>query len=128
MATEVYRVLKPQGVFITQQVGDGNNAELHDFLQGETRNTAQRSWDLKKAVVELKAADLNVEDQRAESTKSRFFDIGAVVYYLKAIPWEIPSFSTGRYSQKLRELDKMIRSEGFFEVSTTRFFVMAVKQ
>lgn len=128
IASEVYRVLKPQGVFITQQVGDRNNAELHDFLQGETYGKAHSSWNLKKAVAEIEAVGLHIRDQRAESARSRFFDIGAIVYYLNAIPWEIPSFSSTRYLEKLRELDEMIRSRGFFEVTTTRFLVIAVKE
>lgn len=43
IAREVHRVLKPEGVFITQQVGDGNNAELHAFLQRESGITAPSS-------------------------------------------------------------------------------------
>ncbi len=27
----------------------------------------------------------------------RFFDIVAIVYYLKAIPWQIPDFSVEQY-------------------------------
>ena len=45
---------------VTQQVGDGNNTELLDFLQGETNSAAHSSWDLSKAVVELEAAAFHV--------------------------------------------------------------------
>lgn len=128
IATEVYRVLKPNGVFITQQVGDGNNDELRDFLGEQDKKAKHPSWNLERAVVELESAGFDVEDQRADIGKSHFFDVGAVVYYLKAIPWEIAGFNTETYSQVLRELDRTIRSKGFFEVTTKRFLVIAVKQ
>ncbi len=128
IANEVYRVLKRQGVFITQQVGHGNNAELHDFLQEESEKESEASWNFRKAVVELEAVGFRVMERRAESTKSRFLDIAAIVYYLTFIPWEVPGFSTKKYDRKLREIDRRIRSDGFFEVSTARFFVIAVKE
>jgi hypothetical protein len=128
IATEVQRVLKPRGIFITQQVGDGNNDELRTCLQGEKEKTVPWSWNLKKAVTELEAAGFEPEDQQAETSKSRFFDIGAIVYYLKAVPWEVPGFSSEGYNEKLRELDRTIRLEGFFEVTTARFYVIAVKR
>jgi len=69
-ASEVYRVLKPEGVFITQQVGGGNNAELRESLQGGHVSSAQPYWELKKAVVELKAAGFHIREQRAETKVS----------------------------------------------------------
>jgi hypothetical protein len=33
-----------------------------------------------------------VLEQKEEFPVSRFFDIGAIVYYLMAIPWQIPDF------------------------------------
>lgn len=128
IATEVHRVLKPHGIFITQQVGDENNAELRTFLQGEDWRTVPSSWNLKKAVAELEAAGFEPEDQRAETRKSFFLDIGAVVYYLKAVPWEVPGFSTKKYDKKLREMDMKIRTTGFLEVTTSRFYVVAMKR
>ncbi len=128
VASEVHRVLKPGGVFATQQVGDGNNAELHDFLQGRGAKEERVSWNLNKAIIELQSSGFGVQEQRAKSTRSRFLDVGAIVYYLKSIPWEIPGFEGRKYTQKLRELDRRIRSDGLFEVTTTRFLVIARKE
>jgi len=70
----------------------GNEIQLLGDAR-ETKIASQRSWNLKKAVVELERAGFHVKEQRAESAKPRSFDIEAIVYYLKAIPWEIPEFN-----------------------------------
>ncbi len=36
------------------------------------------------------------------------YDVGAIVYYLKAVPWEIPDFSVEKYFDKLQEIHKLI--------------------
>ena len=38
----------------------------------------------------------------------RFYDIGAIVYYLKAIPWQIPDFTVERYYEELYRIHEII--------------------
>jgi hypothetical protein len=60
-------------------------------------------------------------------TKTRIYDIGAVLYYLKAIVWEIPDFTIEKYEGKLRELHEVITEAGYFDATCHRFVVVASK-
>jgi SAM-dependent methyltransferase len=82
---EVRRVLKPDGQFITQQFGDEEEADLHARLAATVSPYA--FWTLDYAVNELQEAGWQIVEQREAFCVMRFYDIGAVVYYLKAIPW-----------------------------------------
>jgi hypothetical protein len=57
----------------------------------------------------------------------RFYDIGAIIYQLKAIPWQIPDFSVDDYIDQLYNVHKIIREQGFVDVEEHRFFIIAVK-
>ena len=65
--------------------------------------------------------------QKEERMISRFLDVGAVVYYLKATPWESPGFDTKAHTEELLGLHRQIRSTGGFRVTTSRFYVEARK-
>ena len=43
-------------------------------------------WTLEYAVKELEAAGWKIVEQREDFPVTRFFDVGAVVFFLKAIP------------------------------------------
>ena len=129
VASEVARVLAPSGIFATQQVGDGNNRELREFF-GKTRASTEgrAPWNLSRAVEEIESAGLKIVQKEEGRMNSRFLDVGAVAYYLKAIPWEIPGFNTKRYREKLLDMHRLIMKTGSFRVTTTRFFVQARKE
>ena len=47
----------------------------------------------------LREAGLTIADAREWDGRLRFADVGAAVYYLKAVPWEVPAASvSGRIS------------------------------
>lgn len=121
---EVMRVLKPGGQFVTQQVGDTNNSELRQLFQSPDR---LNNWNLERATEELEAVGFRILDSGQFSFKSRFLDIGALVYYLKAIPWEVPGFSASSFERELREVHSAIARHGSFDVTTTRFYLAASK-
>jgi hypothetical protein len=127
---EVARVLTRGGIFLTQQVGSVNNPELREFFgkSPETLEAGRASWNLSRAIKEIESADLKILQKKEEKTTSRFLDVGAVVYYLKAIPWEIPGFSTKAYRQQLLEMHRHITEAGSFNVTTSRFYVKAHKK
>lgn len=119
---ELHRILVPGGRFITQQVGSQTNRELHQWL-GDA--TPAGTWTLDRAGSDLEAAGLEVLEQREEYPIARFFDVGAVVYYLKAIAWEIPDFSVDRYFEQLAALDRRIRQDGHVDVTFHHFFLLS---
>lgn len=126
IASEVFRVLKPLGRFVTQQAGAAEFPELNSVL-GAERRQVQRRWDLAEAVRQVEEAGLEVTDSREASLEARFADVGAVAYYLKAVPWQVPDFGLERYRDRLWELDRMIRERGPFKATFQRFLVQAVK-
>ena len=48
-----------------------------------------------------------------------FFDVGAVVHFLRKVPWTVPGFMPEAYDAELRRLHEQIEKEGSF-VSTAR--------
>jgi len=52
---------------------------------------------------------------------------GAIVYYLKAIPWEAPGFSVEKYFDKLVAIHHLIQREGYVDVPFHMFFIIARK-
>ena len=124
---EVYRVLRQGGRFITQQVGDQNDLELNRLLAAPLPDDGGSEWDLAVARAQLDAAGFEVTDAREAFPMSWFHDIGAVVYYLKVIPWQTPDYSLDRYFPRLAELHRRIQSSGPLPVATHRFLLSAVR-
>ena len=61
----------------------------------------------------------------------RFYDIGAIAYWLKAIPWIIEDvtgvqdFTIQKYRAELWELHLRIEKDGFFDCSYDLFLIVA---
>lgn len=68
-----------------------------------------------------------MDERREESPIVRYADVEAVVYYLKAVPWEVPDFTVDRYFDRLLATHALIEAEGHLDVSVHRWFVVARK-
>jgi SAM-dependent methyltransferase len=123
---EMRRLLAPGGRFVTQQVGGQQYYELNDLLGVPDRIGARR-WNLTFAVRQLEADGLRILDAREEFPESVFRDIGAVAYYLKAVPWQIPDFTIEGYRNRLRTVHERIAREGGLRVHGHSFFIEAVR-
>ena len=126
---EVYRILKHDGIFITQQVGDKNNSKLRLILNGSQVSKNEGEWNLEYATNELEAAGFKILESDEDFTLTRIFDVGAIVYYLKAIPFEIPDFTVKKYYNKLVEINEYINDNGYLDLDTNshRFIIKAKK-
>ncbi|MFX0124470.1 MAG: class I SAM-dependent methyltransferase [Candidatus Hodarchaeota archaeon] len=123
---EVYRILKPQGIFITQQVGQFDNIELNQFFGDETYK--EWKWDLKFASKQLKTYGLDILDSNETLINEYFKDVGAVVFYLRMISWQLPDFNIHENISKFKELHSKIQKEGQFTTHGHRFLIIAKKE
>ncbi|WP_377891605.1 class I SAM-dependent methyltransferase [Alkalihalobacillus sp. R86527] len=121
---ELKRILGANGEFITQQVGGTDMLELNRIL-GASMETEFQHWNLAYAVNELEEAGFQVTDKKEAYPTTRFYDIGALVYYLKAIPWQIPDFSIERYRDALHNLHQKINDDGYLAIPSHRFIIKA---
>lgn len=128
---EIWRVLQPDGTYFSQQIGAGTNSELAALLMGpklvsgDQRRDHDQRLDVAKS--RASAAGLAVVDAREESLPVVFFDIGAVVYFLRKVIWTVPDFSVEKYRDRLRLLYERIENEGGFVSHSRRFLFEARK-
>ncbi len=124
---EVYRLLKPNGVFITQQVGGLNNKELSRFLISDFEEIISSDHTLKNNIELIENKGLAILKSNEYFPKLNFFDIGALVYFAKIIEWEFPTFSVERCFKQLCDLQILIEQQGFIESTEHRFIIVAQK-
>jgi len=118
---EVARVLAPGGRYFAQHVGSGSNHELTDFLMGpQPIGTARRPEVAADAAT---AVGLEVVTLEAATMRVEFFDVGAVVYFLRKVIWTVPDFDVDRYRERLRALHDRIRADGSFVSTAPRFLI-----
>jgi len=124
---EVFRVLEANGRFITQQVGGLDNLELNQALE-EKISFPFMDCSLAKDLTRMYDCGFVVEHAEKAALASIFKDIGAVVYYLKAIPWQVPDFSIETHAEALIRLHNIIEQQGSFVATAHRFLIIARKK
>lgn len=124
---EVWRILRPHGVLVTQQVGSLDAADLNRFFGDPSRDEA--AWHVRSAVAEFEAAGFKVVWSAESFLPFCFHDISAVIYYLKAIPWQIPGLSLVDpvVVARLEDLYREVIANGQFLTYQHRFAVIAKK-
>jgi SAM-dependent methyltransferase len=123
--SEVFRVLRPGGSFVTQQVGCENDEQIRRLLGADLPRLPR--WDLRIASGQLRRAGFKLSFQKEDHPIRRFYDVGALVYCLKATPRVIPDFSLRKYFGALSRLNKKIEREGYIEDQNHRFVIITQK-
>lgn len=121
----VARCLRPGGVFLTQQVGGLNAADLNQALGAPAMDDT--NWCMAEALPLITAAGMTILDAAQHMGFYRFASIEAVVYYLKAIPWQIPGFRPDDYQDQLAILENQIARDGHLDIISQRFLIVATK-
>ncbi len=124
--TELLRILKKGGKFITQEVGGLNAINLRQFLLNKTA-TDLPNWYLHSTVSELESKGFRVTSQMEEVKYVRFYDVGAIAYYLKAIPWIVQGFTVEKYRDRLWRLHNRIHRDGYYDAMNHRFIMVSEK-
>ncbi|WP_415947887.1 class I SAM-dependent methyltransferase [Streptomyces sp. KLOTTS4A1] len=123
--TEVARVLAPGGRYFAQHVGPASVFELVEYFLGPQPTSVRRRRHPDVESAQAEAAGLTIVDLRVERLRMEFFDIAAVIVFLRKVIWMVPDFTVARYLPQLRELDAEIRQHGPFVAHSTRFLIEA---
>lgn len=123
---EVFRVLRPGGEFVTQQVGGEDDWDLN-MLLGARPSLGAAEWRANRAAEGLQAAGFEVLVRREDFPVKRYFDVGAIVYYLTAVPWQVKDFSVETYRDALLHIHRRILDDGHLDVRSHRFCLVARK-
>ena len=125
-AEELYRLLKKDGIFITQQVGDENDRDLVDMvLPNIEKPFAHLNLKDQKAVFEN--AGFYILEEGEAYRPIRFYDVGAFVWFARIIQWEFTDFSVDKCFDNLIKLQENIEKKGYIEGTTHRYLIVAKK-
>ncbi|MFS0785514.1 class I SAM-dependent methyltransferase [Shouchella sp. 1P09AA] len=123
---ELARLLKKGGTFLTQQVGGLDCRDLNAALGADIDQTYS-GWNLSSALNMFSKTSLEIDDAQEHVGTQRFYDVGAVIYYLHAIPWQVPDFSVQTYEHSLRKIHERIEQCGYIDFTQHRFLIKATR-
>jgi len=126
-AAEIYRVLKPGGLFITQQVGAENDRELVQLLLPRETKLPFPDQYLHIAKAQFENAGFRIIDGQECFRPIVFFDVGALVWFARIISWEFPGFSVDACLTQLIEAQKALETSGRILGRIHRFMLIAQK-
>lgn len=124
--TEIFRLLRKKGVFITEQVGGDNERDLVEMVLPGTEKPYP---DLKLKIQQKKFEEAGFKILRAEEVfrPIYFYDVGAFVWFAHVIEWEFPDFSVNKCFKQLLKMQKEIDRNGFVQGTIHRYLIVATK-
>jgi SAM-dependent methyltransferase len=123
---EVARVLAPGGTYFSQEVGPDSGHEIYDFFLGP-QPLGQSAREPELARAHAQDAGLEVVDLRTAELRMEFFDVAAMVYFLRKVIWFVPDFTVEKYLDRLKALHEQIQNDGAFVAYSRRFLIQARK-
>jgi SAM-dependent methyltransferase len=120
---EVKRILKPNGMFITQQVGERNNEILSNRLIKDF-NRQYENFNLNYILNEFSINDFKVLYENEYFPYLHFYDVGAIIYFAKIIQWEFPGFTVDNAFNELCKMYEELKSKPYIESCEHRFIAV----
>ena len=122
--SEVRRVLKKNGFFVTQQVGGENDLPLvRRLCPGFPGGFV--GFNLENELPRFRQAGFRVMRSNQAYLESRFRDVGAVVFQASVCPWEFPGFSVENSQEALFQMQEQVERLGFVPNLEHRFLIVA---
>jgi hypothetical protein len=119
--SEVRRVIKPLGRFLTQQVGSDEAASVRALLGLPVDD---RLWTATVAIGQLEAVGWTIQEVHEDRQTLAFSDIAALIGYVRSTPWAFEDLDWVTARPQLQQLHALSRSKPIEAVSH-RFVVSA---
>ena len=123
--SEIYRVLKPNGFFITQQTGGKDCTSLYEKLR-LLCSSASPDFNLENQLPKFVESGFRIMYSNQSYPKIRFYDVPEV-FSAGCDDIKIPADICFSKDECLKLLQEKIDNNGFFETEKHRFIVIAKK-
>lgn len=123
---EIGRVLKPGGIFITEQVGAENDRELVRLLLNDVPKLPFPNQYLEIAKADFEAVGFETLEAEEAFRPIKFWDVGALVWFARIIEWEFPGFCVSDCLDNLYHAQEILEKNGVIE-GTIHRFLLAVR-
>lgn len=120
----VARIVSVGGTFLTQQV---HGLWAIDLLAAFDAKPQWADATPEKYLPRLKSAGFEIINSQEWTGKLTFTDVGAVVYYLKAVPWLVPNFSLENHLKYLLNLQSKIENKESLSFIAKKYLIEASK-
>lgn len=120
---EIKRLLKPNGLFITQQVGEDNDLDLINLLLPNQEKSFPNHNEKYQSKLFIDAGFEKILGLE-EFGQIDFYDVGAIVWFSKIIEWEFIDFSVEKCFNQLLKCEKIISKTGKVSTRTHRFLLV----
>jgi SAM-dependent methyltransferase len=122
---DVARVLRSGGIFLTQQV---DALWAWDLQVAMGMAVAERPSSYELALHHTRSeTDLIIERAASNTGTMTFSDVGALVYYLIAIPWMVPGFTVDSHLPYLFALQEKLDRGQPLQFETRQYLLQARK-
>jgi len=121
-ANEVARILAQGGTFLTQQI---HGLWAHELLAAFDVKPQWPNATPEKYVPHLILAGLEIANTQEWSGQLVFTDVGAIVYYLKAVPWLVSGFSVETHFKYLLNLQNKLEGQGVLVFTARKYLIEA---
>lgn len=125
--SELKRVLKRGGLFLTQQVGAENDRELVELLMGKIDIPFPEAY-LSIARQEFSERGFDIIEEAEAYRPILFYDVGALVWFARIIDWEFPNFEVNKCQKNLFIAQEILENEGVIRGRIHRYYFVARKQ
>lgn len=123
---ELFRLLRPGGLFLTEQVGEDNDRDLVErVLPGTPKPFPGKNLREQRAAFEQ--AGFRILRGEEAYRPILFYDAGAFVWFARIIEWEFPGFSVDRCFDRLLALQGEIERDGQLRGTIHRYLILARK-
>ncbi|MEC5142436.1 methyltransferase domain-containing protein [Chitinophaga sp. 212800010-3] len=123
---EIYRILKPGGYFITQQVDGKSDLSIADVIQAKP-NTEYLDFNLSYVLDELNSSPFHILLQMEDAGFMRFYDTEALLFYIRSMPYIFENYEEFDFNHITQLLNSYFQTNPYLDVRKDRFIVVAQK-
>ena len=123
---ELFRVLKPSGIFITQQVGEKDKQNIKNiFARGQSFGKKVGTL-MNKYIQELKKSKFKILKKKTYNATEYYASMKDLIFLLKNTPI-IPDFDIERDEKFLKEIEKKYKTKKGIKTNSFRFLIICKK-